>query len=61
MIKTAHLPSNWKSFLQVEENKVELLSFLAEQVAKVHVESKELYTTYGESVEFHLNRMTCLF
>ena len=43
------LPRNWKEFLRVDENKVELFKFLSECIASLGVE-KEVISTYGKQI-----------
>ena len=47
---TSAIPNNWQSFLRVNENKTELFHLLAEQVATIDVEGKEVYSTMGSQV-----------
>lgn len=42
------IPSNWQSFLRVDQNKVELFHMLAGQLTSLQVEGKEIYTTLEE-------------
>ena len=44
------VPSNWNSFLRVDDNKTELFKLLAEAVGSIDMPGKELYSTYGDSV-----------
>lgn len=50
VLPSTAIPSNWHSFLRVDDNKVELFHLLSEQVASLQVESKEIYTTIEEKV-----------
>ena len=46
-----HVPTNWKNFLRVDNNKQELFVFLAEQINKIHImEGKKLVVTIKENV-----------
>ena len=47
------IPGNWQIFLHTDENKTELFAFLAEQVATLELQRKEIQTTYDE-VQHHL-------
>ena len=44
------IPGNWQSFLRVNENKTELFALLAEQIALMHVDGKEVYSTQDKRV-----------
>lgn len=44
------MPLNWKTFLQVNENKTELFYFLADKITMLHIPGKQIYTTKGECV-----------
>ncbi|KAK3740395.1 hypothetical protein QZH41_000916 [Actinostola sp. cb2023] len=48
VLPSTRIPSNWHSFLRVDDNKEELFHLLAEQSVLIHVEGKELYSTYEE-------------
>ena len=51
VLPSTAIPSDWHSFLRVNENKVELFHFLSEQAAaSLQIESKEIYTTIEEKV-----------
>ncbi|KAK3731849.1 hypothetical protein QZH41_020219, partial [Actinostola sp. cb2023] len=54
---TNRLPSNWKEFLRVDENKRELFKFLAECISNLDVQ-KQIITTYGDQVLCTLPRDT---
>ena len=48
---STHIPSNWQSFLRIDDNKTELFSLLAQQAVTLPIEEgKELYSTCGEHV-----------
>ncbi len=48
---TTVIPQNWKDFLRVDENKLELFSFLSQQVTNLPTEEgKCIYTTHGSDV-----------
>ena len=38
----SNVPSNWQSFLRVNENKAELFHMLAEEVTNIHFPGKEV-------------------
>ena len=44
------IPGNWQSFLRVNENKTELFALLAEQIALMHVDGKEVYSTQDKRI-----------
>ena len=44
------IPSNWQSFLRVDENKVELFNFLSNEIAILVLHGKEIITTSGTDV-----------
>ena len=44
------IPGNWQSFLRVNENKTGWFAQLAEQIALMHVDGKEMYSTQGTRV-----------
>ena len=44
------IPGNWQSFLQVNENKTELFALLAEQIALMHIDGKEVHSTQDKRV-----------
>ena len=46
------IPGNWQTFLRTDENKTELFA-VAEQVATLELQGKEIQTTYDE-VQHHL-------
>jgi hypothetical protein len=56
VLPVSNMPKNWKGFLRVNDNKTELFHFLANQLHYVHVEEKEIYTTYDECVLSSPNR-----
>ncbi len=43
------IPGNWQAFLRIDENKVELFAFLAQQSIKFHAEGKVI-STFGKLV-----------
>lgn len=47
---TSAIPSNWQSFLRVDENKTQLFHLLAEQVTVTEIEGKEVYSTFDDRV-----------
>ena len=54
---STRIPSNWQSFLRVDDNKTELFSLLAQQAVTLPIEEgKELYSTCGERVLTSANR-----
>ena len=54
---STRIPSNWQSFLRVDDNKTELFSLLAQQAVTLSIEEgKELYSTCGERVLTSANR-----
>ncbi len=52
---TSQLPSNWQAFLRIDENKVELFSYLADCAAELAT-CKEIITTKGQSVMCNMSR-----
>ena len=51
------IPSNWQSFLHIDDNKTELFSLLAQQAITLPIEEgKELYSTCGDRVLTSANR-----
>ena len=50
VLPSTTIPSDWHSFLRVDENKVELFHLLSEQIAMLRVGNKEIYTTIEENV-----------
>ena len=60
---STRIPSDWKGFLRVDENKNELFLLLANYVVSMEIpDGKELYSTAGESVlsSTHRTDMTML-
>ena len=54
---STHIPSNWQSFLRVDDNKTDLFSLLAQQAVTLPIEEgKELYSTRGDRVLTSANR-----
>ena len=48
---TTVIPKNWKDFLQVDENKIELFRFLSQEVIRLPTEEgKTIYSTIGTEV-----------
>lgn len=47
---SASIPSNWKGFLRLDENKKELFQYLAENVASINLPSVEVISTAGVDV-----------
>ena len=43
------IPSNWQEFLRIDENKVELFSYLARSMTEIDT-GKQLITTHHEQV-----------
>ena len=57
VLPSTRIPSNWRSFLHVADNKMELFYLLAQQSAAFpKEEGKELYSTCGERVLTSANR-----
>ena len=55
------LPSKWKDFLHLEENKTELFRFLSHQAIRIPVvDGKSIYVTNGTSVLCSLADADCL-
>ena len=55
---STRIPTDWKGFLQNDENKNELFLLLASYVVSMMIpDDKKLYTTSGESVLSSTNRM----
>ena len=50
------IPGNWAAFLRVDENKVELFHFLAEQLITISNVHGQVVTTKDESVLFNDER-----
>ena len=50
---SSKMPSNWKSFLRVNDNKTELLLLLAEEATGRDLPQKQVFSTYGEKVFQH--------
>ena len=44
------IPTNWKSFLRVDDNKTELFALLAQEVGNIDSATKEIYSTLGNQV-----------
>ena len=54
---STRIPSNWQSFLRVDDNKTELFSLVAQQAVTLPIEDgKELYSTCGDRVLTSANR-----
>ena len=47
---SSKMPSNWKSFLRVNENKTELFHLLAEEATSRDLPEKQVISTYGDKV-----------
>ena len=47
---TSKFPSNWKSFIRVNENKTELFQLLAESATGRDFPEKPVFSTYGDKV-----------
>ena len=47
---SSKMPSNWKSFLRVNENKTELFHLLAEEATGRYLPQKQVFSTYGDKV-----------
>lgn len=57
VLPSTRIPSNWRSFLRVDDNKTELFYLLAQQAVTFPIEEgKELYSTCGELVLTSANR-----
>ncbi|KAJ7376841.1 hypothetical protein OS493_031989 [Desmophyllum pertusum] len=52
------IPTNWKSFLRVDDNKTELFGLLAQEVGNIDAAGKEVYSTYGNQVVTNGSRET---
>ena len=50
VLSDSPIPSNWESFLRIEENKDELFRYLSESMKDYDTNEKVLVSTYGESV-----------
>lgn len=48
--RSSKVPSNWQTFLRVNENKTELFNLLAEEVTSTEFQGKEVHSTYGSQV-----------
>ena len=44
------IPSNWKSFLRVDDNKTELFGLLAQELGSIDAAGKEVYSTVDNHV-----------
>ena len=47
---SSKMPSNWNSFLRVNENKTELFHLLAEEATCRDLPQKQVFSTYGDKV-----------
>ena len=47
---SSKMPSNWKSFLRVNDNKTELFHLLAEEATGRDLPQKQVFSTYGNKV-----------
>ena len=47
---TSPVPSNWSSFLRVDENKAELFNFLARQISSIQVAGKMIISTLDTDI-----------
>ena len=55
---STQIPSKWKDFLRVDDNKTEIFKFLAEEVTRLPIEEGIIiYSTYGNDV---LSTMACV-
>ena len=50
VLSDSPIPSNWESFLRIEENKDELFRYLSKSMDVYDTNGKVLVSTYGESV-----------
>ncbi|XP_065060733.1 uncharacterized protein LOC135687992 [Rhopilema esculentum] len=51
VMASTRIPTDWKGFLKVDENKDELFKFLANKLVSLTIpDGKEIYTTYGDDV-----------
>ena len=50
VLSDSPIPSNWESFLRIEENKDELFRYLSKSMEVYDTNGKVLVSTYGESV-----------
>ena len=50
VLSDSPIPSNWESFLWIEENKYELFRYLSKSMEVYDTNGKVLVSTYGESV-----------
>ena len=47
---SSKMPSNWKSFLRVNDNTTELFHLLAEEATGRDFPQKQVFSTYGDKV-----------
>ncbi|WAQ99045.1 hypothetical protein MAR_023418 [Mya arenaria] len=47
---SSKMPSNWKSFLRVNENKTKLFHLLAEEATGRDIPDKQVFSTYGDKL-----------
>ena len=50
------IPRSWQMFLRVDENKTELFEFVAQCIAELPVEGKQIITTFRNHVLCNLDR-----
>ena len=50
------MPGNWQAFLRINENKMELFKFLAEQSVSFQCQDKQVISTSGKQVLLNFNR-----
>ena len=56
--RSSSIPRNWQGFLQIDENKVELFSFLAMKIAAKQTE-KQIFSTHRKDVLCTQPRQRC--
>jgi len=52
VLKNTTIPKNWSSFLRNSDNKRELFCYISEQLEKIDIGHKAIYTTYLDRVLF---------
>ena len=53
---TVKIPSNWKSFLRVDNNKTELFGLLAQELGSIDAAGKDVYSTVDNQVVSNTSR-----
>ena len=53
---TVKIPSDWKSFLRVDDNKTELFGLLAQELGSIDAADKEVYSTVDNHVVSNTSR-----